>query len=94
MWITLQRFAISYFLDVCINCRQKQELYRTPAAKDVTPISGYLNFTDGVDRQPITIKSMDNSLPQPNRLFSVRLVSSVGLTPVSNSRLAVATLTG
>jgi len=79
---------------MCIDCRQKQELYETPAAKDVTPISGYINFPYGVDRQPITVTSVDNSLPQPNRLFSVRLVSSVGLTPVSDTRLAVATLTG
>jgi len=76
------------------HCRQKQELYWTPASKDVTPMSGYLNFTYGLDRQFITIASVDNNLPQPNRLFSVRLVASTGLTPVADTRLAIATLTG
>jgi len=64
------------------------------AASDVTPISGYLNFSNGINRQLITITSIDNSLPQPDRMFSVRLVSSSGWTPVSDTRLAVATLTG
>jgi len=88
-------FLVDLLIGLCeFCCRQKQELYRTPAAKDVTPLSGYLNFTYGINRQPITIMSVDNSLPQPNRLFSVRLVSSSGWTPVSDTRLAVATITG
>ena len=78
---------------VC-GCRQKQELYRTPAAKDIAPLSGYLNFTGDINRQRVTITSVDNSVPQPNRIFSVRLVASTGRTPVSDTRLAVATLTG
>jgi len=74
--------------------RQKQELYEAPAAKDLTPVSGYINFTPGMLHQAITIRSIDNSLPQPNRLFTVRLVASSGLTPVDDTRLATATLTG
>jgi len=69
-------------------------LYQTPVAKDVTPVSGYVRFTPGTVHQAITISTIDNSLPQPDRLFTVRLVSSSGLTPVSDTRLAVATLTG
>jgi len=79
---------------MCVGGRQKQELYSSPAANDVVPISGYLRYTPGTARQPITIRSVDNSLPQPNRLFSVRLVTSSGRTPVADGRLATATLTG
>ena len=80
-------------VDYVCDCRQKQELYRTPAVKDIMPVSGYLNFTHDRDRQLIIVTSVDNSLPQPNRLFSVRLVASTGRTPVAASRLAIATLT-
>jgi len=76
------------------GCRQKQELYSVAAARDIAPVSGYLNFSYGIDHQLITLTSIDNNLPQPNRLFSVRLVASTGHTPVSDTRLAIATLTG
>lgn len=66
-----------------------------PAKAYVSPMSGYLRYSYRDNVQQLVIQSVNNGLPQPTRLFTVRLVSSSGLTPVSPADdTGVSTLTG
>jgi hypothetical protein len=69
------------------------ELYKMSSVAEVLPVSGYVRFTYGDTWQSLTIQSLNNGLPQPTKLFSVRLVSSTGLTPVTSSGNGLSTLT-
>ena len=53
-----------------------------PSAKDVTPISGYLTFGSTDNSQILSISSIDNTIPEPNKVFTVRLICSRGLSVI------------
>lgn len=62
--------------------RQIQELCKMPAAKDISLISGYLTFQAQDNHQIISFSSLDNNIEEPNKVFSIRLVCSKGLTDI------------
>jgi hypothetical protein len=65
-----------------------------PSTNEVLTVSGYLQFLYGDDWQILSIQSVNNGLPQPTKLLSVRLVFSTGFTPVTSSGNGLSTLTG
>lgn len=65
-----------------------------PSTSEVLTASGYLQFKYGDNWQILSVQSVNNGLPQPTKLLSVRLVSSTGLTPVTSSANGLSTLTG
>ena len=64
------------------------------AVADISMVSGYLRFTNDNTLQNIALVSVNNGLPQPTKLFSVRLVSSTGLAPVTLTNSGLSTLSG
>ena len=70
-----------------------RELYDTPSSRDLSPISGYVTFTDGELRQDIVITAVDDHEEEANDVFSVKLISAMGGATVSLDQ-ATATLTG
>ncbi|OWF54008.1 G-protein coupled receptor 98 [Mizuhopecten yessoensis] len=52
------------------------ELYNTPAAADLTPISGYLSYRQGVSSQDITIQTVQDTIDEQNEVYKVKLLSA------------------
>ena len=65
-----------------------------PSSSYIKQVSGYVRFVYGDTEQPITIESVYSELPQPTRMFTVRLVSSSSVTPMATGSDGLATLTG
>lgn len=61
-----------------------QELYVLPSRKDVELVSGYLIFnTSNQSEATIDLRSIDNSIPEPNKVFTVKLLDCSGPSGVS-----------
>jgi hypothetical protein len=69
------------------------EIYRTPAARDVTPISGYIMYPEGYRTGTFTVASIQDIEEEDAEVFSIRLVGSKGGAIVSDTD-STALLTG
>lgn len=58
--------------------REIEELSRTPAKKDVKPISGYLTFEPGITSHVLQIQSVQDQEDEGNEVFAVKLLSGRG----------------
>ena len=63
------------------------------AAQDVTPISSYVSFAEGVNSMSTIITAKMDSVPEPPEVFSVSIADSSGGGEISGGGSATATLT-
>ena len=47
------------------------------AAADVTPISGYIVFAEAQRYQEIQIASIDDTIPEPSKFFTLQLTNAI-----------------
>ena len=57
-----------------------------PSRRDVESVSGYLSFDVGNQSEAtINLRSVDNSVPEPNKVFTVKLLDCSGPSGVSKA---------
>lgn len=57
-----------------------------PTALSLTPISGYVSFSAGTALTQFSINSVDDSIPEPNELFTLSLTNVEGGARLSGSQ--------
>lgn len=70
-----------------------REIYLTPSVEDLSPISGYLTFPDGVRTKDIRIQALQDIEEESNELFDVKIISAKGGARISDLHSS-AVLTG
>ncbi|ELU13347.1 hypothetical protein CAPTEDRAFT_91039, partial [Capitella teleta] len=61
-----------------------REIYLTPSVEDLSPISGYLTFPDGVRTKDIMIQALQDIEEESNELFDVKIISAKGGARISD----------
>ncbi|KAH3717840.1 hypothetical protein DPMN_060636 [Dreissena polymorpha] len=69
-----------------------QELYETPARTDLTTISGYITYLEGLREGRIDLSSLQDTEEEGEEVFTVRLIQAKGGATLSGVD-AVATIT-
>ena len=78
---------------MCFHDSEILELYNTPAKEDVTPISGYITYAEGLRDGQMTVSSIQDSEEESDEVFTVRLLQAKGGATLSDTD-STATLTG
>ncbi|CAH1797156.1 unnamed protein product [Owenia fusiformis] len=68
-----------------LDAGEIHELYETPSKLDVSPLSGYLTFPEGVDAMTITVTSLQDTEEEADETFAIKLISAKGGARVSDN---------
>ena len=92
-WFDTQEMHFVYYIHLPSLYSQISAIATDNIAPALTPISGYLSYSDGATVGEITISTVDDLTPEPSTVFSLQLTSSNGGSRIDLTA-STATVTG